>query len=188
MSRRSQAGLTLIELMVVVVIIGVASTIAAVKLGRDADLRGVANELSLAVGEASRKAVAHGPVDATVIAAEGFTARARLLVDVDAEGNQYFAVELRNEESADASTWLEVERRTLPASMEIAGVESGVARTEPGEGTPVAVPADGFAVECESSGQCQAATIYFQTTGTQVEQLRVVVMPLAAAPLVLANW
>lgn len=173
--------------MVVVAIVGIVSTIAVVMINRGPGIGLVATELGGAVGEASRKAVSAGPVTPSVVAAEGFTARSRVFIDEDENGNTFYAVELRRESGTDASEWEETSRSYIPSDMAIAGAEAGVARTEPG-GTVVPIPADGFAIDCQPSGQCAATTVYLHTTSSQEQKRRVVIMPLSANPLVLEGW
>ncbi len=187
----AQRGMTLVELMVVVAIVGVLSTIAIVMITRGPGLSMVANGIANEVGEASRKAVAAGPVDPNIVAAEGFTARSRLFIGVDASNSlHYYSVEIRRENTGPvpSSSWEEVTRTYLPDDMIVAGTELDIARTEAGSANVTPLPTGGVSLECEVSGRCQSATIYLQTTDSTPEKQRVVVMALSAAPLVLANW
>lgn len=184
--RRTEGGLTLVELMVVVLIIGIIAGGAALVIRSGPGIGDAAARVSNMVAEAARKSVAGGPVRANV-AAGGNTARARVRVDVDPNGFPFVAVDRRVEDSPETVTtyqWVELTRARLPDGVAIAGLEP-VPRTDPG-GTPtVAVP---FTVECEPNGTCDAATIYLQTTGAATERKRVVVMPLGGAPLVFDQW
>jgi len=173
--------------MVTVAIVGILSVVAVVMISRGPGIGLVATELGGGVGEASRKAVSIGPVAPAVVSNEGFTARSRVFIDEDANGVQFYAVEVRRENSPTTSVWEEISRTYIPDDMIIAGAEPGVARTEPG-GTVVPLPNDGFELDCQPSGQCAATTIYLSTTGSQEKKRRVVIMPLSANPLVLDGW
>ncbi len=172
--------------MVVVTIVGVASALAVAMFNRGPGVGLVATELAGAVGEASRKAVSLGPVDPAVVANEGITERTRIVIDEDGSGFQFYALELRREINATESEWVEIERSYIPDEMEIAGAEAGIARTEAG-GTVVAIPGDGFILNCQPTGQCEATTIYMRRIESD-EKRRVVIMPLSASPLVLGDW
>ena len=140
----AQADMTLIELMVVVAIVGILSAVAVVMVSRGPEIGMVANTMANEIGEASRKGVAAGPLDPAVIAAEGFTARSRVFLYGDSStGRYYYAVEIRREDESSpvpASNWEEISRGYLPEGMAIAGLEKGVARTEPG--SAVVTPLD----------------------------------------------
>jgi prepilin-type N-terminal cleavage/methylation domain-containing protein len=182
----TEGGLTLVELLVVVLIIGVIAGAAAVVIRSGPGIGDAAARVSGMVAEAARKAVAGGPVRANV-AAGGNTSRARVRFDVDPNGFPFVAVDRRVEDSPDTATtfeWVELTRARLPDRVAIAGLEP-VPRTDPGGAPTVALP---FTVECEPGGTCDAATIYLETTGGAPERKRVVVMPLGAAPLVFDQW
>ncbi|HEX3760185.1 MAG TPA: prepilin-type N-terminal cleavage/methylation domain-containing protein [Kofleriaceae bacterium] len=76
--RRRRAGFTLIEMMVVVTIIGVLVTMAIVYMRGRVRPVDVANRVGDLVREASRRAVALGPVSSNVAVALGSTARTQI--------------------------------------------------------------------------------------------------------------
>ena len=180
-------GFTLVELMVVVAIIAVAAGSAAVLIERGGDVESGAGQVAAYLAEASRTAVARGPIRTDVIEADGFTARSRVVIE-EAGAGQIVAVELRVEDPfAPRSEWVEILRSALPSRVEVHGWEPGETRLAPG-GAPGPMTAGSLAIECEPSGRCQAATLYMRSLARDGRRKRVVVMRLGGAPLVLDGW
>lgn len=84
--RRRQAGFTLTELLVVVSIIGVLATLAIVYMRPHVRTIDMATRFGDLIREASRRAVALGPVRADVALARGNRARTEITVDAIAAG------------------------------------------------------------------------------------------------------
>jgi prepilin-type N-terminal cleavage/methylation domain-containing protein len=80
--RRRQAGFTLTEMMVVVTIIGILVTMAVVYMRKRVRPIDVANRIGDLVREASRRAVALGPVSADVAIAMHSKARTQIAAEV----------------------------------------------------------------------------------------------------------
>ena len=80
--RRRQAGFTLTEMMVVVTIIGILVTMAVVYMRKRVRPVDVANRIGDLVREASRRAVALGPVSADVAIAMHSKARTQITAEV----------------------------------------------------------------------------------------------------------
>ena len=90
--KRTQAGLTLVELMVAVAILGVLSTIAVTSVRSTPTVMDEATVVARHVTASSRTAIASGPVRADVAVANGLTARTQLRIFQE-NGLQLFSVE-----------------------------------------------------------------------------------------------
>lgn len=184
--RRRRGGFTLVELLVVVAVLGILSTVAVFTVDTDPDLRSVVRDVQSRIEEGSRTAVAGGPVRPDVVEAEGRTERARVQISSHDEGPQYVAVALRvEEEDAAESAWRHVSHANLPENVEVYGYEDDAARLSPG-GEPV--PKDGpIEVFCEPTGSCGPLTLYLQNErGT--EQMRIAVLRFGGAPITARGW
>ena len=188
-----QGGFTLTELMTVVAIIAVLSTLAWSSMRTDARPADVASTTGNLVREAARKAVAGGVVRADVRIALGSPGRSRLrLFAVGAD--QYIVVEKLVERTTAAGDWYEVARQKMPRNNRIAGTTPSADLTG-GTGPATAFTAevqipctpDGLCQVCTTPTVCNATTIYFQDTRGP-RRARVVMMPLGGSPAIFPSW
>jgi len=172
---------------VVVAIVGILASLAVATGSNDPKVEETANLLALRISDASREARSAGHVRDDVATAEGDTSRSRLLITDDGDG-QYFAVDLRQEDAEPAltSAYIEVSRSFVKPETIVVGVEEGVARTEAG-GTMTALSVP-YQLNCSAAGACGPVTFYLKTTDSVETKYRVVVLPLATMPLVMAGW
>ena len=167
-----------------VAIVGILASLAVATGSNDPKVEESANLLALRISDASREARSAGHVRDDVATAEADTSRTRLLITDDGDG-QYFAVDLRQEDAEPAltSAYIEVSRSFVKPETIVFGVEEGFARTEAGTALPVP-----YQLECSAAGACGPVTFYLKTTDSVETKYRVVVLPLATMPLVMAGW
>lgn len=185
----AQAGFTLVELMVVVAMISVLTSVAALGLKPSDSPRRTATDLATRVKECERQAVAGGPVRDDVLTAMGSRARARVAIRYLDGGGQEVVVE-RLEEDAEPSTgatWVQVSRSTVVDAIKIDGYRDSAALASTG-GPDESFTSGELDLACYPDGTTDARTFYVDWDGSQSLRARVVVLPLSGQTVVSKGW
>ena len=187
--KRHQAGFTLTELMVVVAIIGILVTMALVYMRPRVRPIDVATRFGDLVHEASRRAVALGPVRDDVV--KQLQSRARTQILATQAGTTVTFTLYRFQEDPPPATsgqWIALETYTtdshvLPDSW------------APGVGTYAALSPttdwSTFSSQCRPDGICDPRTLFFQAaiaSPTYEQFARISIMPLGGAVTTSPDW
>lgn len=187
--RTGQRGFTLTELLMVVAIVGVLVGLAAVYVRPTVKPIDVANRVGDFFREASRRAVALGPVRAGVAQALGSKARTRVR-GLTAGPRPTLVLERLQEDALPATTaqWITVQQYAVDAAAIAeswgAGVGAHAALTRSTDWTALTVP-------CFPDGTCAPHTLFIEATtpGSPSDRYaRVSVMPLGGAIMTRRDW
>jgi prepilin-type N-terminal cleavage/methylation domain-containing protein len=182
---RDQRGFSLVELLVVVSIIGVLGTVAAVSMTTDPDIGDQCKKVAALVNEAARQAISGGSVDPAFSGSSGMTARGqvRLLGDPTNAILQAERMQEPNLANGGQMSWVQRRRTHLGQSVRVVGY-SDQSRMEagsvPDEPAPFAAEAEDtkFLVQCNPDGTCTPMTLYLEDARRSERKARVVVLPL----------
>lgn len=190
--RASQSGFTLVELMVVVAILAIISSVAVLNLSSGPNVGDLSKGLAAKIGEAARLAKSRGPVRADVVAAQGESARSQIAIINDGtDQSQTVRVEVLREDDLPGNSfvWDPSSVIYIPTEVVVAGYRNSTDLTG-GQGGPETALSVGSTLEvkCYTTGACDAMTLYLQTTEGGERRSRVVLMPLNGTPLVYGGW
>lgn len=211
--RRREAGFTLTEMMIVVAIIGVLVTMAIVYMRGHVRPIDVANRVGDLVREASRRAVALGPVRSDVALNMRTTARTAITATQNVGTNPPITtmtfVMWRFQEAdppGNTGSWIAVEQYTTDVHVLVDSWAQGVVdHTSPAVSTSWTTwgdPAGPPPIQCRPDGTCTPCTIFFQaalsgpsceptaTPGVPLNEQcgELEVMPLGGAITTRADW
>jgi hypothetical protein len=177
--------------MVVVAIVGTLAALAMIYMRPDVKPIDTANRMGDFMREASRRAVALGPVRPAVAAALGTKARTRVRTIAPFTEQPIFVLERLQEDPSPAATanWIEVERYTVDA--EVKGDSWGTGVAPKATVTGLTTNWSGFETKCFPNGTCESRSLYFEAThpkNPNERYARISIMPLGGAILVREDW
>lgn len=190
---RPDAGFTLPEMMIVVVIVGVLAALAWNLLSPNLDPADSAEQASQLMRETARRAASGGVVRGDVVTGLGLAPRPpRARLHVIAGTPRVIAVERLQEDPLPQHTasWVRVQSMTLPRATQLKGWRPN-ADLVGGAGPSVLLAAtDEVVIQCYPNSSCDAATLYFDWAPSEGSSApaRAVLMPLGGSPVVYDSW
>lgn len=186
---KRQAGFTLMEMMVVVAIIAILSTLAIVYIKPKTKPIDVTTRLGEMAREASREAVAYGTLRPDVGLALAQKARTRITASAGPQPTFTLQRFVENAAPATTGTWTTISTYTVPLKVTSDAYANTVGAYA--SVTPLATWSS-FSMSCYPDGTCDPRTLFFsQTNGNAAQmdyQSRISVMPLGAAIYIRRDW
>jgi len=179
-------GFTLVELMVVVAILGILTTIATVSVRSNTQPVDVASSLSNLVQKGSRTAVRLGAVREDVVAAEG-GAKRRARIIASGTTHPLFTLEVLTEDATPL--WQVMATYQVPTSVTADGF-AGIVGDYTTVSASIAADWSTFVLDFEPTGASNSMTMFFssQKGATRDRKARLSVLPLGTATFVYKSW
>jgi prepilin-type N-terminal cleavage/methylation domain-containing protein len=187
MKRSAQGGFTLVEMMVVVALIAIITSIAIVYVKPNTRPIDIAARFAAFVEHANRLAVRDGVVGTANALSEGSKRRTRITAAAGPPVTFYLEVLVESPSLA----WEQVDAFALPNSVDADGYAMKVGTHAELSVTPgLSTSWSTFVLSCFPTGTCDGATLFFssQSGATHTRKARVSVLPLGSSTHVQPSW